>query len=160
SDREYFGVSEYLLCGWHISSEIVLPELLPWSGNSGEANIVVRVGSVPNGLEGATAAGPLIQVSADRTCLLEVPPIARFLVSGGTTIVVQPAESVDEAAIRAFLLGTAFGMLCHQRGLFPLHASSVRIGQECIALAGMSGVGKSTLAAAMVKSGATLVADD
>ncbi|MEI9804206.1 MAG: hypothetical protein WDN48_06665 [Pseudolabrys sp.] len=75
-------------------------------------------------------------------------------------MVIETANAGEDAAVRAFLLGTGFAMLCLQRGLFPLHASSVRIGDSCIALAGSSGMGKSTLAATLVKRGASLTADD
>jgi len=51
-------------------------------------------------------------------------------------------------------------MLCHQRGLFPLHAACVRIGDGAVAFAGRTGAGKSTLAAALARRGHVLVADD
>ena len=52
------------------------------------------------------------------------------------------------------------GALLHQRSLLPLHANAVRIGDEAVALAGPSGVGKSTLAAQFQVLGRQVLCDD
>jgi hypothetical protein len=62
--------------------------------------------------------------------------------------------------ISAFLTGTSFGALLHQRKLLPLHASTVIFHGKCLVFAGLSGAGKTTLAAAIIKAGGILVADD
>jgi hypothetical protein len=58
------------------------------------------------------------------------------------------------------LIGTVMSFLLHQRGLFVLHASAVKIGAGAIALLGVSGAGKSSLAAALRACGCTFVTDD
>jgi hypothetical protein len=58
------------------------------------------------------------------------------------------------------LLGTAFGALLHQQGRLPLHASAVGMEGAAIALCGHSGVGKSTLAAALHRRGLPVLCDD
>src|SRR6185437_8241442 len=56
-------------------------------------------------------------------------------------------------------MGPVQAILWHQRGLLPLHASAISVNGKAVALAGPSGVGKSTLAAALVGNHAVL-ADD
>ena len=153
-------MGDLLLCGWRVRSQIPLPELHAWTADDRAPDVEISLGTVPKHLDGAKSAGPVIEVAPDNTCRLEIKRVARYLVSGGRRVVIEPAGTGDDAAVRAFLLGTVFAMLCHQRGLYPLHASSVRIGNVCIAMAGPSGIGKSTMAAALVQCGAVLAADD
>jgi hypothetical protein len=53
-----------------------------------------------------------------------------------------------------------FSVLCHQRGITPLHASAIDVADGCVAFVGGSGAGKSTLAAALAARGHQVVADD
>lgn len=72
----------------------------------------------------------------------------------------QAAPGVPIANVSTYLLGSVFGALCHQNGLFPLHASAVAYGEFVTAFAGDSGAGKSTLAACLARRGLRIVADD
>jgi hypothetical protein len=55
---------------------------------------------------------------------------------------------------------TVLGLLCHLRGLIPLHASCVRIGDGVVAFTGRSGIGKSSMAAALWRLGYPIASDD
>jgi hypothetical protein len=57
-------------------------------------------------------------------------------------------------------MGSIFAALCHQRGLLPLHASAVARDAGAIAFLGVSGAGKSSIAAFMARRGHRVVADD
>jgi len=59
-----------------------------------------------------------------------------------------------------FLLGSAFALLLHQRGLLALHGNSVVIDGHAYVFVGPSGSGKSTLAAWFHDRGYQLIADD
>jgi hypothetical protein len=84
----------------------------------------------------------------------------RVLVEEGSRMTVEPAADADSALLRVLLLGPGLDALLHQRGLFLLHACGVVIGQSGIAVVGSSGRGKSTLAAALLKRGHRVLADD
>ncbi len=88
------------------------------------------------------------------------PDIGAFVVRGGKQIVAALAPRVPPAALRLFLLGPVFAALLHQRGRFLLHASAVSVAGRTVALLGEAGAGKSTLAAALVRRGHGLLADD
>jgi hypothetical protein len=53
-----------------------------------------------------------------------------------------------------------FGVLCHQRGITPLHASAIDVAGGCVAFVGEVGAGKSTLVAALSRHGHQVIADD
>jgi hypothetical protein len=67
---------------------------------------------------------------------------------------------VPLANVRLFLLGSALGMLIHQRGLLPLHGNAVEINGRAYAFVGHSGAGKSTLASWFCDQGFRIVSDD
>jgi hypothetical protein len=79
---------------------------------------------------------------------------------GGRSVTVDPSKDAAPASVRVFLLGTVFGLICHARGLLPLHGSCVQVGSGAIALCGPRRAGKSTTAAALVERGHGLLADD
>jgi hypothetical protein len=154
------SLPDFTLCGWRVTSEVPLsPDLLPWVGHPRPAELDIRVGRVPD-LDDAVEMTPFLQIGSDGSCRLEVASVARYLIQSGCRIVVEPFIDPVTAAIRTFLLGPALGLLCHQRGLFPLMAACLRLGDGAIALAGISGTGKSTLAAALAMRGHALLADD
>lgn len=118
-------------------------------------------------LPGLTEAEPCadVDVTVRRGCGEGAPDllirqVGSFWVRDGREIMVEPADGVPERNIRLFLLGSAMGLLLHQRGLFPLHANACVVGGYALAVAGASGAGKSTLAAWLSRQGLTLVGDD
>jgi serine kinase of HPr protein (carbohydrate metabolism regulator) len=86
--------------------------------------------------------------------------VASYYIKNGNEIIISRNTTCSINDISAFLVGSAFGALLHQRHLLPLHASTVVHKNKCFVFMGISGVGKSTLAAALIGNGATLVADD
>jgi hypothetical protein len=153
--------TDYILCGWRVRSSVVLPEVMPWAGDSRPPDITIRLGAAPPVADPIwrTARG-LVQIGRDGACRMVSADIACFHIAHGREVVVEPYADPDTIELRAWLLGPVLGTLCHQRSLFPLHASCVRIGGSAVALTGRPGAGKSTLATALVRRGHGLVADD
>jgi hypothetical protein len=120
--------------------------------------IAVRYGRVPESLQPATTF-PDAQYDG-KNLLIDIPEAARFLVRDGREVLVDPAPSASQGDISAFLLGTVFGALCHQRGIVPFHASAIDVSGGCVVFAGPSGAGKSTLAAALRARGHQVISDD
>jgi hypothetical protein len=148
------------LCGWHVSSAIPLPELPPWQGEAGAPDIVIALGDVPAAFDDTLFSTPVLQIDRSGRARYFIPGTAAYLVEGGDRITIAAEMAPDSPDVRLFLLGSVFGLLCHQRGVLPLHAASIEVDGQAIALAGVSGVGKSTLAAAFMRRGYPLLADD
>jgi len=153
----------YACYGLTLQSQLQLPELLPLSAPSFGANapdIAIRLGVVAqDGLAGGKQLGPYVWVNT-RSLWLQVPHVARFLVSEGREILINPESDIDEDSLRVFLLGSAFGALLFQRGYLVLHGNAIRIGDRCMVCVGPSGAGKSTLAAGFMRRGYPILADD
>jgi len=153
------GTTAYGLAGLYIRSELPLPGVPPWPGDiPGRDKIVIRRADVPRSLSVVTAVFPDGQCNKNEL-LLDIKGVSRYLVRDEEILVDQAAGSTS-GEVCAFLLGTAFGVLCHQRGILPLHASSVDFTDGCIAFVGKSGAGKSTLVAALAARGHQVISDD
>ena len=81
-------------------------------------------------------------------------------IAAGREIVFEIEPGFSERDAAAFVLGSAFGILLHQRGALVLHGAAVAKNGRSIAIYGYSGAGKSTLAAALCGDGCSFVADD
>jgi hypothetical protein len=124
-----------------------------------DADVEIRRGNVPQQLEGDGADGASYQIRGGRM-LLRVPNGLRYLIEEGRRILYAGDAGADDPDLALFLLGSAWGALCYQRGLIPLHASAVAVDGAVHAFTGPSGAGKSTLAAALAARGRALFTDD
>jgi hypothetical protein len=147
----YFGPFRF-------ESEIDIPELRTSRG-TGERPVTIRLGSVPRDLDGAVRYDDYCQVGPAEY-LLDIPNAARYYVRNGNEVRLEIAPGSKSADVSTFLLGSIFGVLCHQNNLLPLHASAIECGGAVTALLGRSGAGKSTLAACLQRRGHRIVSDD
>lgn len=144
----------------NIHSELVLPELPVSEGPGGLADLTIRRRSATAvELQDMTEYAPELRMGPGKIWL-HVPQVGRFLMVEGREIAVDPDLGSDDRTVRLFLLGSALGGLLGQRGNLVLHGNVVRIGDHAMVCLGRSGVGKSTLAAAFLGRGYSVVADD
>ena len=144
----------------NLLSDFYFPELLPISFEQGKADVRIRLGKVSaEGIQDPIKKAASFQAKKDEFWL-NIPGVARYLVTNGCEIVIDAADETDESSIRIFVLGSCFGALLLQRGLFVLHGNAVRIGSYAFSITGLSGAGKSTLAGSLAKRGYSILADD
>lgn len=144
----------YLLYGLRLASDLPLPELI---GDESEGDPDVRVRLQPTGVPRGCECD--IHTLANGAGF-RVADVGSYAILGGSEIRVEPECEAPARNVRLYLLGSAMGMLLHQRGLLPLHANAVEIGGRAIAFMGPPGEGKSTLAAWMARAGKFVLADD
>lgn len=150
----------YKLFEFKLFSELYCPELLPLDFQPDETELSIRFGKVSTeGLIKPRRKALGFQAKKDEFWM-NVPNIARYLVTKGREIVIDPVHGADEASIRVFLLGSCLGALLMQRDFFILHGNALKIGSCAISMMGLSGAGKSTLSASFVKRGYSVLADD
>ncbi len=150
-------LTNYLAFGLVWPFPFACPELRP-SVHQQAPDIKVYLGEVPESLNAARPAGPLLQVTPEMV-LFCFPDVARYLVRGGSEIIIQPEAEIDHQ-VRLFLLGTVTALLLMQRGLLSLHASGVVTPKGAVLFAGHSGYGKSTLLASFLARGYPMLTDD
>ena len=142
-----------------IESELELPELTPTPDIDGVPDLTISLAQAIPDLSVATLQEPAFQVSPT-AFRLSIEGVAVYQVEAGRRIQVQPVAGADPAQVRLFLLGSVLGGLLYQRGLFPLHGSAVETPWGAMVFVGVSGVGKSTLAAHFHRQGYRLLSDD
>lgn len=150
---------DYLICGLSVRSELELPGAVPEKTGAMIPAVYVRRGPAPAFLPGATVSGPDWEMAGE-TFLMRVQGLARFAIESGREITVDIEPGAQENNATSFILGTAFGILLHQRGALVLHGATVAKNGRAIAICGASGAGKSTLTAALCDSGCAFVTDD
>jgi hypothetical protein len=156
---ERVSMTNYRICGLTVLSELELPGAIVSSPTDAGAEVSIRRAPVPIALNGATATGPCWEMTAE-SFLLRIPRLARFLITAGNDIAVELEPNAVVRDAMGFVLGTAFGILLHQRGAIVLHGAAVAYKDRSIAICGSSGAGKSTLAAALCNDGCSFAADD
>lgn len=144
----------YHLFGLELASDLELPELAPRppSGKPDAEIVLDQIAEI-----GSDNSLPR---SIDGRASFSVPGVARYAVVGGRKLLVDPARGAELRNVRLYLLGSAMGLLLHQRGILPLHANAVEIDGRAFAFMAPSGGGKSTLAAWFHDRGYRVIADD
>ncbi len=150
----------YSYYGCRLQSEWPLSYVPECMADDSPPDVILTRGEAPETLTNAVWSSPFISIAADGTALIELPEVARFLLKEGRTITVQPAPGAALVDVETFLIGPVAGILLHQRGVLPLHASCVAVDGAAIALTGAVGSGKSTFATALVRKGAAPMSDD
>jgi hypothetical protein len=152
------SLSHYRVFGLTVASEYELPELETITPSE-LPDVRIVLGETPSELAGATVCRPHLQI-APQSLLLKVRVAGDFWVRDGNEIIVNPSPEAPSKNIRLFLLGSAFGAVLHQRGILPIHGSALVYRGQALILTGVTGAGKSTLAAALVHKGCKLLTDD
>ncbi len=141
----------------NVFSQIPVAGLAEYEGQ--KPDIVIQEGDTPVRLENPLNNGVLFQAT-ENEFLLNIMSLGRIYVQNGNTVTVERMQDTSWNEFSAFILGTVFGALLHQRRLLPLHGSAVVFKKKGLIFSGTSGSGKSTLAAAFIPKGAQLLADD
>lgn len=147
---------KYRIFGYNVTSEIVLDAYI---GDFDLGDVTIKVRSINKEAFGIEAGGWWFSKNEKHVCFY-VPEIGAYEIIGGNVIIVDPEKEAKDSEIQLFLLGSAFGFLMHQQGVFPLHGSTVDLGCSCLTLVGHSGAGKSSLASGFVERGFKLLTDD
>jgi len=162
----------YRAHGLVISSAVEL-SLPPGSPAAGEPDLVLRCGADrpisshdPPGCRLATLSRPdgtvLYSLARDRDrTVLRYPGLCDFVGDPKLVdITVHLHPGVDPGLIPVLAAGALIAVHLKLRHELVLHASAVQLDGRALAFVGASGMGKSTLAAALCRTGCELVADD
>ncbi len=152
------AASQYRFHGLAVDSQIPLPSLLPCIPPT-NADVAIRIGDTPRALSNPRTQGACFAARPGEF-LIWKEGVARFFVSEGREIVVEPAEGAPVSEIQRLLLSSPTSALLLQRGGLPLQASSVAHRAGAVLFVAGPCVGKSTLAMACCTRGLKLLADD
>jgi len=155
-------MTEYGYRGYGLSlvSDIELPEYLPAPAvDNPDIRISLDAGALDAWEESAGAMDQFIPARSGGH-LLRVSGVGVYHVSGGDKIRIGVEPGADPGMVRLFTIGSAMGMVLHQRGILVLHGATVARDGRARILVGDSGAGKSTLAARLGRAGYAVLGDD
>ena len=158
--RPPLATNDYTAYGLRVRSALPLPFALLPDTPDDEPDITVRLGEAPATLPAPVGAGVrgVVWEAAPGAFVLNVDGVARYLVTGGCDVMVEPRGGGDRD-MGHFLAGPVFVALLRQRGVVAFRASAVATEAGAVLFAGGSGVGKSVLLAALVARGHAMLAD-
>ena len=155
--------------GYRLQCDFALPELCAAIGEPGDFWYVEKGSGVAPpapvgesiGSENVHGAVCVAAFRSEHAFRLAFDDTGTFDIrAADRTIVWYPGAHVGDAAVRADLLGRVMALAAHADGRLALHASAVSIDGRAVAFLGPKHTGKSTLALALVRHGARLIADD
>jgi len=150
----------YRAFGLLIRSEIELPEYRPHQ--AGTPDVTIQLSEEPLLLrqEFESRNVPIGTHLTDDGVLLHVDHAGDMIIRDGHQILVKPLPDAEPNFLRLYLVGSAMGILFHQRRQFIFHGAAVLLGNGASVFVGPSGAGKSTLAAHLAAAGYRALADD
>lgn len=143
--------------GLLIRSELALPEFE--AAAPGVPDVTLRLDPAGDGADHGPAGEDFVPAPGGGF-VLDLAGIGCFLVRDGREIVLTPAPGADPGLVRLFTVGSAFGMLLHQRGVPVMHGAAIDTGNGAVIVVGETGAGKSTLAAQLGRAGLAVLGDD
>jgi len=150
--------SAYWAYGLAILADFDCPEFLPNPAGIEKPDVTIHL--MPPSPESARTVGNNLYEVQTGNFRLTIPGVALYRVEEGCRIFIEPYPEVPVEKIRLYLLGSVFGALLYQRGLFPLHGSAIETPWGAMVFVGAQGAGKSTLVAEFHRKGYRLLSDD
>src|SRR5262249_44437028 len=135
-------VNSYLIAGIKVASDVAIPTATPSEIPLDGADVTIRLEAGPLTIPNATYRGRQIEATGQDFLFRPMEGLA-FRIRNGCEIIISRSGKVTDSDVTLFLVGSAWGVLCHQRGLLPLHCSAIGVGNKAVAFTGPSGAGKS-----------------
>ena len=158
------GRWHYGYAGLRVASELPIPEWAAFvqPGSFEDADVRIALGGAQTfqTSEVSKTSEVLTPYTTADEYRFHIPEAGDYWVHHGREIIVTPAPDAGAREVRLFLLGSAWGARCYQRGILALHSSVVQAGDHAIAFCGETGSGKSSVAAWLIARGYRLVSDD
>jgi hypothetical protein len=152
-------LSGYRAYGLNIASEFEIPGGMRLEHALADTDIIIRAGDASIGAVEAVN-GPYSRNG--KALLFDAAGVALYYAPSPEQLFIEPYHGANAQDVSELLIATALPMLIWMRGGILLHAAGIVPAglDKAIAIAGPSGVGKSTLAAGLIVAGGRLVGDD
>jgi hypothetical protein len=146
----------YFAYGLGIQSNLPLPEFV---SKQLDGDVFIHMKNITSNSKLNKVNESYLEISEEESVLV-LENVGTIQIRAGCEIIISPSPEADIRRVRRFIVGTAMAILLYQRGYLVLHASAVNVDNRAIAFIGLSGSGKSSLAAAMHTRGYGVLTDD
>lgn len=146
----------YNTYGLNIESDIELIELIKCENlKKNEIDVSIFLGEEKKEINRTKAI-----YKSRREMYIEKAHVAKYSIYDGSKIIIEKYKNAEIKKVKSFLLGWAFGAIFAQRGVIPIHGSSILLDNKAVVIAGKSRAGKSTLANRLMNKGYKFISDD
>ncbi len=150
----------YRVYGLNVKSDIILPELITLEDDmTYNFDVIIILGDVPEHKSNLKVKFENYFIS-DNELFFHVDGIAKYYISDGHKIIIQPEQDANIDDIKTYLLGSAFGAILIQRNIVAIHGGAIMVNGKIMIFTGEMGAGKSTLTLALSLHGNKFLADD
>ncbi|MBQ8822002.1 MAG: hypothetical protein IJZ82_05125 [Lachnospiraceae bacterium] len=152
----------YKLYGLTVSSELPLQEAneLCETFSPQDIDVTIRLTPPPASVL-ESAHGGQVDYLTEEVMWFYLKDMVLFYTEKGNLIHVWIEDpTLPAKSITAYLLGSAFSLILMQRGILPIHGSSLRCNDSAFIISGGSGSGKSTTTFNMMNMGYDFLSDD
>ncbi len=146
--------AKYSVHGFTVASEIELPELM-----AAPAEQVVDFKIVEADTHPSLPSDYGFERNRERFSIWW-SLVGRFVIANSGDVTLARERDVPDSLARLPLVGCVMAIAAIMRGRFLLHANAINVGGKGVLLMGAKGQGKSTLTAALLSRGHTLLSDD
>lgn len=151
-------MNRYTIFNMNINSDIDIPELPVGGGGEGEISLRLRDFMQTDKILSEDRSFVLSR-RQDGSIEIVSKGVARYFLKDDVVDIFPENQAAIEMT-RVPFLGVVLATLLVRQGWYVLHGSSVSVNGRAVAFIGNKYMGKSTLAASLVKRGHTLVTDD
>lgn len=134
--------------------------ILPVAADDAEPDVRVVEGPVPRQLDAPAAQDQFWQAETGRFLLKAGRRAGRFLVENGRVITLERGAAAEDEMIGLHFADSVLAAALRQNGMLVLHANAVATRRGALAISGVSGAGKSTTLATLLRRGCAMLADD
>jgi hypothetical protein len=154
------AMRDFWYYGLLLATDLPLEGLPHWPAKTRAPDLVIACGFTPERLVDPVTSTRFLSIEAGGAMLVTFEGLFRLLFVDAVSAIIETLPGAPMVEIESHLLSYIAGLVLHRRGATPLHASCVAIDGRAIAICGDSGLGKSTLAAALAREGHAVLSDD
>lgn len=150
----------YLAFGMQIRAGFEIPGLHPSNVSDSENAVLVELGKVPEKLQNEVLEVKPFSFYNETEFIYNIPETAKFYVSNGNSVVIEPLTDNLEEVLFYFYTGVLATVL-FQKNILPLHVSGIILKNNTVLLfAGHQRAGKSTTSIMLQNKGYLPFTDD
>ncbi|AJI56311.1 hypothetical protein LA02_922 [Francisella philomiragia] len=150
----------YNIFGMVIISELQLSVCKEVPELKNQANVYIKYGDVKAHLPQEYINSNKHTIVEPNNIWLHINGNAWIHIADGKYITVELLKDADLQTVCLYLFGSGIGAIAHQQGKNIIHGNTIQTQNGCIIFTGDSGVGKSTISAALYERGYPFLADD
>lgn len=126
----------------------------------GQADVIVTIGEVPTWIKEEISQGVMDNLTEEQMWFYIPEKLIFFITNGNHILIDLLSKDVSMQDLCSYMTGSGFALLLVQKGLIPIHGSTINIYEKTVIITGRSGSGKSSTVFELMNQGGLFLSDD